>query len=123
MSQTEGAVMSNFRELKVWQKSMELSVAVYRATESLPDREKYGLTSQMRRAAVSIASNIAEGAGRGSNPDFRRFLDIAKGSAFELETQLLISKKLSFINKETANKLQHEIVEIQKMISGLHRTL
>ena len=115
--------MSNFRELKVWQKSMELSVAVYRATESLPDREKYGLTSQMRRSAVSIASNIAEGAGRGSNPDFRRFLDIAKGSAFELETQLLISKKLSFINKETANKLQHEIVEIQKMISGLHRTL
>lgn len=115
--------MNNFRELKVWQKSIDMSVAIYKATEAFPKMELYGITSQMRRAAVSVASNIAEGAGRSSDADFSHFLDMAKGSAFELETQLLICRQLEYLNKTQSNNLETSIIEIQKMISGLQKTI
>lgn len=86
--------MHNFRELNIWKKSLDLSVDVYRITEEFPVVEKYNLISQIVRSAVSIPSNIAEGSGRGTNKDFCRFLNIALGSAYELETQLTISNKL-----------------------------
>jgi four helix bundle protein len=84
----------NFRELLVWQKSMELTTQVYELSKQFPKTEQYGLTSQIRRCAVSIPSNIAEGAGRDTKPQFAHFLAIAQGSAFELETQLLLTERL-----------------------------
>lgn len=86
--------MKNFKNLKVWQNGIELVVDVYKRLESFPKEEIYGLTGQIKRSSVSIPSNIAEGSGRGSNKDFNRFLDIALGSSFELETQLIIANKL-----------------------------
>jgi len=88
----------NFKELKIWQKSMELSESVYQLTSNFPNTEKYGLITQMQRSAVSIPSNIAEGSGRGTNDSFKYFLSVALGSAFELETQLLLSKRLNLAN-------------------------
>ena len=92
--------MHNFKELKVWQKSIDLSVDIYNAMAILPVDEKYGLVSQMKRCSVSIPSNIAEGSGRGSDLQFKHFLNISQGSAFELETQLIISNKLNLLNDE-----------------------
>lgn len=111
--------MHNFKDLKVWQKSIDLAVDIYRAMSSYPNEEKYGLVSQMKRCSVSIPSNIAEGSGRGTNKDFKRFLDISQGSAFELETQLIISQRLALIEAETANELIAKTTEIQKMLFGL----
>lgn len=88
--------MNNFRNLEVWNKVVELATYVYQITESFPKAEKYGLTSQMRRSAVSISSNIAEGAGRGSEKEFNHFLNISTGSCYELETQLLFHRNYIF---------------------------
>jgi four helix bundle protein len=115
--------MNNFRELKVWQKAVTLSVLVYETTAQFPDLEKFNLVSQLQRSAVSIPSNIAEGAGRNSNNLFRQFLSIALGSSYELETQLLISKKLGYLNDERYNDLIEKVTELQKMIFGLSNTL
>ena len=115
--------MHNFRELVVWKKAIELTITIYKTTESFPKIEVYGITSQMRRAAISVSSNIAEGSGRGSNADFSRFLDMAKGSAFELETQTIISNRLGYFQHEIAKSLESQLIEIQKMITGLQRTL
>ena len=98
---------------------MELSVAVYRATESFPKAEVYGLTSQMRRAPVSISSNIAEGAGRSSKRDFCHFVAMAKGSTYELQTQVLLAGRLGFLEPEGANELELASIEIGKMLGGL----
>lgn len=106
--------MQSHEELSVWRKAVELSVAVYKLTDSFPAREMYGLSSQMRRAAVSIASNIAEGRRRGTDADFLHFLRMAHGSAAELETQLQISSKLSFCTHEEHEKLGLMITEIGK---------
>lgn len=115
--------MNNFRELKVWHKSVDLVVEVYKITKAFPDSEKFNLTSQMQRCGTSIPSNIAEGAGRVSAAYFKQFLAIALGSAYELETQLIISKKLSYINDENYDSILKQITEVQRMIFGLINTL
>ena len=93
--------MHNFKDLRVWQKSIELITDIYKLLASFPTDEKFGLISQLKRAAVSVPSNIAEGAGRNSNKEFNHFLSISLGSLFELETQLIISKNLNLINSDS----------------------
>ena len=115
--------MHNFRELNVWKKSRILAKEVYLLSSQFPDSEKFGLTSQIRRSAISIASNIAEGSSRKSTKDFARFLRISLGSAFELETQLLLMKDLKFINESEVEPIIQRIQEIQKMLIGLERNL
>jgi four helix bundle protein len=115
--------MHNFRELNIWKKSLDLSVDVYRITQEFPVSEKYNLISQIVRSAVSIPSNIAEGSGRGTNKDFCRFLSIALGSAYELETQLIISNKLGYLTKNKYDMINNSLNELQKMIFGFKRTL
>ena len=102
---------------------MELALQVFNHTEKLPSKEKFGLVSQMNRCAVSIPSNIAEGAGRNSNKDYRYFLSISLGSAFELETQLLLSQKLQYLKKEDLSDTMNLIDEIQKMLNSLQNKL
>lgn len=111
--------MQSYREMKVWQKSMDLVVEVYRLEKLLPASEKYGLSDQMRRCSVSIPSNIAEGFGRKANKEYIRFLNIARGSKFELETQLDICVRLGFLS---ANEVQYAFslcTEIGKMLNSL----
>lgn len=115
--------MNKFKELKVWQKSIQLVKNIYSATADFPKEEIYGITSQIRRCSISIPSNIAEGAGRGTKKDFSHFLDVAKGSSFELETQLVISKELGFIDNNIYVLILSELEEIQKMITGLQKSL
>jgi len=115
--------MHNYKELKVWGKAVNFAVDVYKSTESLPQDERFGLTSQIRRSVVSVSSNIAEGAGRNTKGEFNQFLGIAYGSSCELETQLIIAEKLNFIKKNELEKMQLELVEIQKMIYNLKRSL
>lgn len=115
--------MRNFKELKIWNKARMLVKEVYSITEKLPIEEKFGLTSQMRRAAVSIASNIAEGSGKESQKEFLRFLETAYSSAFELETQFILAEDLAFLNKEESAHLLSVVQEIQKMIYGFSKTL
>ena len=108
-----------FRELKVWQKSIELTVLVYEFTRSFPKEETYGLMSQMRRASVSIPSNIAEGSARGTSRDFRHFVRLAQGSNCELQTQLVLAVRLGFGLEETRETLDSLTCEIGRMLSGL----
>lgn len=115
--------MHNLEDLKIWNKAMELAVDIYKATENFPSEEKFGLTSQVRRSAVSIPSNIAEGAGRNSKKEFSYFLGVSNGSSYELKTQLIISQKLSLIKKDTAKELINRINELQKMNYGLQGSL
>ena len=115
--------MHNFKLLKVWEKSMELSLLVYQITSTFPKEERFGLTSQIRRCAVSIPSNIAEGSSRDSSKDFSRFLRISIGSSFELETQLLLSKKLEFISHDNFDNLEITLNEIQKMLNSFIKKL
>ncbi len=113
----------NFRELKVWQKSRLLVKEIYIISQSFPKEETFGLTSQIKRAAVSIPSNIAEGCGRGTIPQFAQFLDIAHGSACELETQIILAFDLNFIQENDAKKIVRNIHEVQKMIFGFKKLL
>lgn len=115
--------MNNLKELKIWQKAIDLSVRVYEITSQFPSDERFGLTSQARRAAVSISSNIAEGAGRTSTKEFNYFLGIANGSSFELQTQLVIASRLSFVGTEDLNSLLLQIEELQKMNYGFQKML
>ena len=115
--------MAHFKELIVWQKSINLVTEIYRITEKFPSNEIYGLTSQLRRASVSVPSNIAEGNTRRSKADYLQFLRIARGSCSEIETQIIISKNLGFINDITFETLSFNIVEISKMINGLINSL
>lgn len=115
--------MKDFRELKVWQKAHELSLALYRATAAFPREETYGLTAQLRRACPSIPTNIAEGCGRGSDADFAHFLQIAMGSASETEYQLLLSRDLGYLPQDAYAALQECIQEVKRMISSLLKTL
>lgn len=107
--------MAHFKELLVWQKSINFVTEIYKETESFPKSEMYGLVSQIKRATVSIASNIAEGNSRRSVPDYVQFLRISRGSCAEVETQLIISKNLGFLNEEKSLKLNQDITEISKM--------
>jgi four helix bundle protein len=113
----------NYRDLIVWQKAMELVMLIYRATKSLPKEEIYGLRSQMRRAAVSIPSNIAEGQGRNTKRDFRNFLSIALGSLRELETQILIAKGLDYYTESTTTQLCNLTDTVGRLIRGLSKSL
>lgn len=111
--------MRNFRNLSVWEKSHLLTLAIYKSTSSYPKEELYGLTSQMRRSASSIPSNIAEGCGRNSQPQFASFLNIAFGSASELEYQIILSKDLELINNKTFKEQSKSVTEIKRMLSSL----
>lgn len=115
--------MRNFKELKVWQKNFELSIACYRLTESFPASERYNLISQVNSAAISIPSNIAEGGSRSSEKEYRRFLEIALGSAYELETQILIVEALCYANANSLKSIIYKVKEVQKMLIGLIRTI
>jgi four helix bundle protein len=115
--------MHNFKDLIVWQKSIDLTTKIYSITKGFPSDERFGLTSQIRRAAVSVPSNIAEGAGRESNKEFKHFLSISLGSVFELEAQIIISHRLNLIDDSKVEDIQFRISEIQKMIFSLERSL
>ncbi len=108
-----------YRDLIVWQKAKGLAVEVYRATESFPRNELYGLTSQLRRAAVSVASNIAEGQGRLTKGEFAHFLGQARGSLFELETQFAIALDLELVNEPDFKSLEQRSSEVSKLLNGL----
>lgn len=112
--------MHNYKELKVWMKSMDLVVEVYSITKTLPESEKFNFTSQLNRCALSVPSNIAEGAGRNSKKDFQRFLNIATGSSYELETQLLLIKRIFKIETEL---IIENLKEVQRMIFALNKSL
>jgi four helix bundle protein len=115
--------MNKLNELKIWNKAIDLTVDVYKATASFPSDERFGLTSQSRRAAVSIPSNIAEGAGRNSMKEFNNFLGIANGSSYELQTQLVIANKLEMLDINLLNPLLSQIDELQKMTYGFQQML
>ena len=115
--------MNTFRDLLIWQKSMTIVTEIYQLTNSFPKEEIYGLTSQIRRCAVSIPSNIAEGCGRKTDKDFSNFLSISLGSAFEFETQLIICKNLGYILETDFKTLESEIQHIQNMIIKLQNTI
>lgn len=108
----------NFKELKIWHAAMELVKEIYDVTNDFPKSELYGLTQQIRKCAVSVPSNIAEGCGRGTDAQLAHFLDIAQGSAFELETQLYLANQLNFLDKEKTDLLVTKLTTLQKMIDG-----
>ncbi len=109
----------SFRELIVWQKSMQFVTHIYKATETLPKGEQFGLTSQIRRAATSIPCNIAEGFGRQLAGDFGRFLTMARGSLFELQTQIEIALNLRYLTQEAVAQLSAQAIEIERMLNRL----
>ncbi|HEX6504421.1 MAG TPA: four helix bundle protein [Terriglobales bacterium] len=109
----------NYRNLQAWQKAMDLVVAVYRCTEQLPQTERFGLISQMRRAAVSVPSNIAEGKGRFSNKELVQFLLRARGSLLELDTQVMLAYRLGYVSEIQFSGLQRQCAEVGKILNGL----
>jgi four helix bundle protein len=111
--------IKSYRDLMIWQRGIAFVKQIYQATASFPDSERYGLTNQMRRAAVSIPSNIAEGQARQHRGEFRQFLFTALGSIAELETQILISKELTFLSEEASQDLLSALLELQKMTRTL----
>jgi len=111
--------MKNYRDLIVWQKSMNMVVMVYNLAKYFPDEEKFGLTSQIKRSAVSIPSNIAEGYGRNYTKDYLRFLQIARGSLFECQTQIEIAVNLQFVDNNHVKEINEFAVEIEKMLNSL----
>ena len=113
----------NFRNYKVWLDAVNYSAMIYQQTDSMPWFEKKGLCDQLQRACVSISSNIAEGSAKPSDVEFAHYLDTALGSAYEVETQLLIANKVGYINEEKYNDLNNEIIEIEKQIVGLIRSI
>ena len=116
-------MVGHHKELRVWQQSVDFSVDLYQATQSFPDSEKFGLRSQLRRAAVSIPSNIAEGAARGSAADYAHFLTISVASASEVDTQLEISRRLGFLTDPAAQKLAAQVNEISRMLLKLRSSI
>jgi len=114
---------SSYRDLIAWQKSISLIERIYSCTRQFPKEEIYGITSQMRRAAVSIASNIAEGRGRNSTGEFCQFLGVSKGTLYELETQLIVSNKVGYLSDEELNSLLNNCDEISRLLNGLLKSL
>jgi len=112
-----------YRDLAAWQKGMQLAETVYRVTVAFPSEEKFGLVSQMRRAAVSIPSNIAEGFGRARNTEFRRFLEIARGSLFEMQTQAELARRLGWLKGERLAALKESTHELDAILAGLVRSV
>lgn len=115
--------MHEFKKLNVWNFSIDLVTEIYKVTEVFPKTEMYGITNQMRRSAVSISSNISEGAGRKSKGEFLQFLSYANGSCYELETQLIISNKLKYIEPDLLNELLSKLSEIERMIYKLKMSI
>ena len=115
--------VQSYRELIVWQKSMDVVELIYRATKKFPREEIYGLTSQIRRAAVSIPSNIAEGQARNSTAEFKNFLSIAQGSKAEVETQLMIAVRLEYVTQDEARPILRLLEEVSKMTASLQGKL
>ena len=106
--------MHNYNNLQIWQQAMDLVEEIYKLTASFPIEEKFGMVSQMTRAAVSIPSNIAEGAGRNSDKDFAHFISIAIGSLYELNTQIVLSERLGYINQSQSQELQKKFDNLQR---------
>ncbi len=115
--------MEDFKDLRVWEKAYELTLNVYRKTHGFPKEEMYGLTSQLRRAASSVGANIAEGCGRRSDPEMRRFLQIARGSANEVEYHLLLARDLRFLSADDFKDLEAMVLEIQRMLASFVQRL
>lgn len=115
--------MKDFRQLKVWEKAHQLALAIYKATVNFPKEELYGLTSQIRRASLSIPTNIAEGCGRNSDADFARFVQIAMGSASETEYLLLLAHDLNFLQDENYEHLHENTEEVKRMLASFLKTL
>lgn len=115
--------MRDYRQLNVWKKAHKLALLIYGATRAFPVDERFGLVSQMRRAAVSIPSNIAEGSGRGSDQDYARFARIAAGSVNELEYQCILAKDLGYLSEPDAKRLVEYSAEVRRMLGGLIDTL
>ena len=111
--------MKDFRKLDVWAKAHALTLAIYRVTAGFPTEERYGLTSQLRRACVSIPTNIAEGCGRNSDAELARFAEIAMGSSSEVEYLLLLSRDLNYLNSDTFERLADGVIEVKRMLAGL----
>ena len=117
------AALKSYRELTVWQKSIDWVEQIYQASRNFPPEEKFGLTSQIRRAAVSVPSNIAEGAARSGTGEFLQFLSVASGSLAEVETQLILAGRLGYLPEADRQRLEMEADEISRMLGGLKRSL
>jgi len=115
--------MQDFRKLEVWQLAHQLALDIYRETQSFPTREQYSLTDQIRRAAVSISANLAEGCGRGGDVEFARFVTIAFGSACELECHLLLARDLQFLSPAAHAACEAKLVSVKRMLSALLKKL
>jgi four helix bundle protein len=111
--------MQDFTKLQVWQKSHQFTLKIYKITQNFPVEEKFGLTSQLRRASCSIGSNLAEGCGRTTNKELARFIAIAQGSAFEARYQLILAKDLNYISLENFGLFEQKIIEISRMLNSL----
>jgi four helix bundle protein len=117
------SAIRSHRDLIAWQKTVALSLEVYRLTAEFPASEKFGLVSQLRRASVSVPSNIAEGYGRGSTVDYVRFLRTARGSLYEIDTQLLIASRLGYLSNESFTQIEEQLAECGRILIGLIRSL
>ncbi len=115
--------MEDFKNLKVWAKAHQLTLAIYQATRKFPREEMFGLISQIRRAAASVGANIAEGCGRRSDPEMKRFVQIARGSANELEYHLMLAKDLKYLTEDEFKDFESKILEIQRMLASLVQRL
>ncbi len=115
--------MKDFRQLKVWERAHRLALDIYKASAGFPKEELYGLTSQIRRSSMSIPTNIAEGCGRFTDPDFARFLQIAMGSASETEYQLILTHDLGFVSREKYEIMHRDVEEVKRMLASLLRTI
>ena len=115
--------MQDFKQLEVWHKAYQLALSIYETTRVFPKEEIFGLTGQMRRVAISIPANIAKGCGRGSNAELVRFLHIAMGSESELECQLMLSRDLELIENGVYERINHNLVEVKRMLTGLTRKI
>ena len=118
-----GTNIRSYRDLQCWQHAFSLAKQVYRLTSQFPDAERFGLISQTRRAAVSVASNIAEGYGRGRTADYLRFLGLARGSLYELETQMLLGLELSYLNQSDYSQFEDATLNCGRLLAGLIRSL
>ena len=116
-------MMNDYKDLHVWQLAVDLAVGVYQVAKDFPKEERFGLVDQIKRSAISISSNIAEGAGRFSKKDYAHFLNISIGSACELETQLIIAEKVGFIQRDVFLELSEMILRIRKMLFKLRESL
>jgi len=115
--------MQDFTNLQVWKKAHDFTVNIYQATQNFPSEEKFGLTSQIRRASISIESNLAEGCGRNNDKEFARFVGIAQGSAFEVRCQLILARDLGYISNNQFDFFEQKILEINRMLNALEQKL